>query len=872
MNTVVNSTSPSPRKPRERERPLDQRESLLRASILDTALELGVGSGSTVANWIFNPVEEVDEDEDSMVSPSLTYASTATSEESSFSNSPFSRSQPGAGASPLGPYAGKALSPDGFEYSNGPLKARALTPEPPGNRTVQFDLSATPEPRKPRPDGYDSDGGYISDGSKPKKKDKKSKKKSKANGDETEYESDGGYMSESTSKKKKDKKRKKDKSKTSDHPGTDYESDTGYMSSRSLSFGRKKSSKKSSAPADGDDSDGGYLSETSKKKRFFRFRKKQSSDSPVPDVPPVPQLPMILPIADRFITREDSLDIMDAADYTRQTPTPAFSERTITDRASDEFSSSRESSFSMVLGSPKSLVNPFKDAESVRSPSIDVLATFHRRGILPGQYPGERSPGTSSPLSSNPTYAQSPSQSQTDHSPASSQSSFKFPSVPNLTIPKPKRNLSMKRTPPQISAPNTSALVAKHTPVPLTITPPTPVALSMLSDNHAFPSSSQSDRSSSPSPPLSSRTRDIKSPFSPDPASVQDREADVPHTPSAYTDNMSTAPSTPQLTRSSSPNPGNQGLTRPNVLAYYDLPPPSPPPSGPLPSLPRDASSNGPFARAQNATLPRNGSRPGTADSVPERATPSPLRRLPTTGNTTVPSSPYQSPPSRAVPNAPPMSARSQQSFMTNQRGRDAPFPTQPILPREEAAQLVRRTSRTGLRKPPMSADAANRNPSSFRPVGGLDVNWQPRSASAMDVRDPSQDARWEGRRSWSEYDDEHGAGGSRASGETSAEVDAVISMLRAHKKDLDGRGTPSASATGDNQDSRSTQYYDLSDNDDEEIRYSVWSDSKSRASILDDEKSEDVRQRFVKRVEAMYGKEIVPPVPQLSAPRSGMF
>ena len=64
MNTVANSTSPSPRKPRERERVLDQRESLLRASILDTALELGVGSSSTVTNWIFNPVDEVDEDED----------------------------------------------------------------------------------------------------------------------------------------------------------------------------------------------------------------------------------------------------------------------------------------------------------------------------------------------------------------------------------------------------------------------------------------------------------------------------------------------------------------------------------------------------------------------------------------------------------------------------------------------------------------------------------------------------------------------------------------------------------------------------------------------------------------------------------------
>ncbi len=48
--------------PIPRTRVIEKRESTLRASILDTALELGVGSSRTVANWIFNPVEEEDED------------------------------------------------------------------------------------------------------------------------------------------------------------------------------------------------------------------------------------------------------------------------------------------------------------------------------------------------------------------------------------------------------------------------------------------------------------------------------------------------------------------------------------------------------------------------------------------------------------------------------------------------------------------------------------------------------------------------------------------------------------------------------------------------------------------------------------------
>ena len=59
---LVMSIAPLPRRPRERDQQVDGRDSLLRASILDTALELGVGSSSTVANWIFNPVEDADGD------------------------------------------------------------------------------------------------------------------------------------------------------------------------------------------------------------------------------------------------------------------------------------------------------------------------------------------------------------------------------------------------------------------------------------------------------------------------------------------------------------------------------------------------------------------------------------------------------------------------------------------------------------------------------------------------------------------------------------------------------------------------------------------------------------------------------------------
>ena len=60
-------TSPAPasfaRPKRVEQAEPENRGSMLRASILESALELGVGSSRTVANWIFNPVAEADEEE-----------------------------------------------------------------------------------------------------------------------------------------------------------------------------------------------------------------------------------------------------------------------------------------------------------------------------------------------------------------------------------------------------------------------------------------------------------------------------------------------------------------------------------------------------------------------------------------------------------------------------------------------------------------------------------------------------------------------------------------------------------------------------------------------------------------------------------------
>ena len=47
-----------------------------------------------------------------------------------------------------------------------------------------------------------------------------------------------------------------------------------------------------------------------------------------------------------------------------------------------------------------------------------------------------------------------------------------------------------------------------------------------------------------------------------------------------------------------------------------------------------------------------------------------------------------------------------------------------------------------------------------------------------------------------------------------------------------------------------------------------MWSeagtDAGSRHSFLDGERSAAIRAKFVQRVEAMYGKDVIPPVPKL--------
>ena len=259
------------------------------------------------------------------------------------------------------------------------------------------------------------------------------------------------------------------------------------------------------------------------------------------------------------------------------------------------------------------------------------------------------------------------------------------------------------------------------------------------------------------------------------------------------------------------------------------------------------------------------------------------------------------------------------------QRGRVSPFPTAPVLPREQTKPLMRQTSKVtreavnrvlNQNMPASASPYANghgRWPSNevrvveagpasaqpyfasagdgrwpSRPTEQLGVRWAPRSASAMDTRRPLEGdgSSSDDGRSWLVYDDEDDAGGvsdqslsvpntrpaSTEPPEPSPDVNAILAGFRAQRDAArEGRDRAGKSDAASKHDTlagivagyeRETVYLDVDEGGGD--RSSVWSDANSRHSFLDNERSAEIRAKFVKRVEAMYGKDVVPPVPPL--------
>ena len=357
--------------------------------------------------------------------------------------------------------------------------------------------------RKAKPDGYESDGGYVSDGTRKKSK-KKFKKKDKDGTVTNDEESDGGYLSEASAKRK-------------------------------LSFFNRKKSKKS----------------------------KDEDRFPVP-VPPVPHIIPQLPIADRFGGRStpstsissnrSSWTDVGASRSVTPTPTPMLS-----------LSQSREDTF-------HALTYAFKeDAQSITG-SVDWSNTYsHFPRVI-------RSP-------------QPPLPGSTQASPQPS---------PTLA-PAQIRPLKTRPSPLSLS-PSSSEYrhASEHSPVPsemVSISPdPTSSTLStgtvrnglLMAANTVPTSLLQIQASPSPSPIEPPPSFDFLIPI---------------------------------------PSPGGSMRSR-----QFEIPPPSPAPQGPLPQVPQvsplnDQSQNPHLSKKPSSLLPSRLTVGGFSPGIPPARTPSPAAR-----------------------------------------------------------------------------------------------------------------------------------------------------------------------------------------------------------------------------------------------------
>ncbi|KIP04184.1 hypothetical protein PHLGIDRAFT_129677 [Phlebiopsis gigantea 11061_1 CR5-6] len=655
--TSVVTSTPTTARLRATPRPaLEQRDSILRASILDTALELGVGTSTAVDRWMFGAIGEVDEEVDeTVVSPSLTYASTATSDESWLHSSTSSSSQQSAAQ---GPKVATAVGARTVQFAfprQPPIDERSGSFDSSIART-SFDIDPTAlqhrsnKLRKARPqDGYTSDDGHVSEGGTSSKT--KSKKSSKKEKKEKGEESEGGYLSDVLSRRKRNKdKRNKAKPDSlnldTEADGDGEETDGGYLSSGVTAFvrSRKSSTSKSkkgkkdksngvnaslSPQSAAEDSDGGYLSSSSvsKKRRFFRLKKSDSEDQPrssKESIPPVPAIPLSalatpgespsrsltpLPIAERFASHSNtplprsepattssnlSLHLPSDSQSTSRSTTPIS---TFTARASGSSENERPVNIGNLvppalpspntsltsLESPR-LTRAFGDAESVRSPSIDVLRAFgrqaglHMRDVDMKAYlaggggrsltrlrEDEKSSLASTSYGSLRTAAE-------DSEPVSNE--LEAPNASDQETPDPKPTLNL----PSSSAKMKRTFSKKQTPAPLT-------GLSARSSDFGV-RSYEALQDNMDTPPMV-----VDEVYSSD-ADMEWDDKDllvdvIPATPSSGRSRVSSsvAPLSPTLGRSPSPTLPSSPA-RSNILAKYDLPPPSPPPLGPLPQVP----------------------------------------------------------------------------------------------------------------------------------------------------------------------------------------------------------------------------------------------------------------------------------------------
>jgi len=304
------------------------------------------------------------------------------------------------------------------------------------------------------------------------------------------------------------------------------------------------------------------------------------------------------------------------------------------------------------------------------------------------------------------------------------------------------------------------------------------------------------------------------------------------------------------------PPPNGNQLVAPNVLAYYDIPPPSPPPMGPLP-LPPQLPGDG--SRMNSPISPRNRSRspvpPFPANSLdgPSAQFPSPAQLRQRMLDRTPRRLPSEDPSGAGpIPNL--------------RRGKEPPFPPAPVFQKNFGPEGVSSSGASDESAESGEGVVYHVEPPPRSPILPVPLNNQEKK-----VLDSVLSRKEVKRSSWIDFgdvlpirdndtlgsrNDEHDVGGSAEGDDGSLEGASEVHGSRSEE-----------SAYSDRQltRSRSSEVLKPANSNPPQVRY-AWDDSLtigdrnsrwsgsvySRMSIMDEEESNAARDRFVKRVEAM--------------------
>ncbi|KAJ4490497.1 hypothetical protein J3R30DRAFT_3694150 [Lentinula aciculospora] len=340
------------------------------------------------------------------------------------------------------------------------------------------------------------------------------------------------------------------------------------------------------------------------------------------------------------------------------------------------------------------------------------------------------------------------------------------------------------------------------------------------------------------------------------------------------------------------PSPSNELFVPPNSLGHYDIPPPSPPPNVPLPNVPADAGQQ--HGRGQGFDAQQQSHLaidPPTRSSSPSnltqrgRVSPFPTRPVQSNGVATLHSSPNRGFESRVRVNryrdiyAMPPPVGGWKSNFSKESG----YASSPETP-SNSKRHARQSTKVGIHveQPSDSEDDVGSDEDLRNVIRGF-TNAGRSASTTGHERNVEPEAALDRRKSLEtlqNYYNSYDVGRPRKKSFTRATSPRPSFSPSVSEEDM---SDDKSRYTSDDKHSmykmtNPSQARSLASGWADDNRWSMSVDGESRASFMDAEKSDEARERFIKRIEAMFdenGRElppnlgigrnaVIPPVPKI--------